>query len=92
MIELAMFFSAADIINPLDFGMFELRHQNNHQEDSRTRETRDTQVSNFHFYTEHALGDQLSALSDLLDDHSLVLDAVERDFRVLDTTATGACG
>lgn len=56
------------------------------------RETRDAQVSIFHFYAEHALGDQLSALSDLLDDHPLILDAVERDFRVPDTAATGACG
>lgn len=56
------------------------------------RETRNAQASIFHFYAKHALGDQLSALSDLLDDHPLILDAVERDFRVPDTAATGACG
>ena len=28
----------------------------------------------------------------MLDDHPLILDAVERDFRVPDTAATGACG
>jgi len=56
------------------------------------RETRNAQVSIFDFYAEHALGDQLRALSDLLDDHPLILDTVERDFRVPNTAATGACG
>ena len=56
------------------------------------RETRNAQTSIFHFYAPHALGDQLSMLSDLLDDHPLILDCVERDFRVPDTAATGASG
>ena len=56
------------------------------------RETRNAQISIFHFYAPHALGDQLSMLSDLLDDHPLILDCVERDFRVPDTAATGASG
>lgn len=56
------------------------------------RETRNAQVSIFDFYAEHALGDQLRVLSDLLDDHPLILDTVERDFRVPNTAATGACG
>jgi len=38
------------------------------------RETRNAQTSIFHFYAPHALGKQLSLLSDLLDDHSLILD------------------
>ena len=56
------------------------------------RETRNAQVSIFDFYAPHALGDQLRELSDLLDDHPSILDAVERDFRVPGTAATGACG
>ena len=56
------------------------------------RETRNAQVSIFHFYAPHALGNQLSLLSDLLDDHPLILDCVERDFRAPDTAATGASG
>ena len=72
--------------------MFELQNENIHQEDSRMRETRNAQISIFHFYAPHALGDQLSMLSDLLDDHPLILDCVERDFRVPDTAATGASG
>ena len=82
----------ADVKNPLGFGMFELRHLNTHQDDSRMRETRDAQISIFHFYAPHALGDQLSILSDLLDDHPLILDCIERDFRVPDTADTGANG
>ena len=83
---------AADVKNPLGFGMFELQNENTHQDDSRMRETRYAQVSIFHFYARHALGDQLSLLSDLLDDHSLILDCVEADFRVSNTAATGANG
>ncbi len=56
------------------------------------RETRNAQSSIFDFYAQHALGDQLCALSELLDEHPLILDAVERDFRVPGTAATGACG
>jgi IS5 family transposase len=56
------------------------------------RETRNAQTSIFQFYAPHALGDQLSMLSDLLDDHPLILDCVERDFRVPTTAATGASG
>ena len=56
------------------------------------RETRDAQISIFHFYAPHALGDQLNVLSNLLVDHPLILDCVERDFRVPDTAATGASG
>ena len=56
------------------------------------RETRHAQISIFHFYAPHALGDQLSNLSDLLDDHPLILDCIERDFRVPDTAATSANG
>ena len=56
------------------------------------RETRNAQTSIFHFYAPHALGDQLSMLSDLLDEHPLILECVERDFRVPDTAATGANG
>lgn len=56
------------------------------------RETRNALVSIFHFYAPHALGNQLRLLSDLLDDHPLILDCVERDFRVPDTAAIGASG
>ncbi len=35
------------------------------------RETRHAQCGIFEFYAEHALGDQLSDLSDLLDDREL---------------------
>ena len=56
------------------------------------RETRDAQISIFHFYAPHALGVQLSNLSGLLNDHPLILDCIERDFRVPDTAATGANG
>ena len=83
---------AADVKNPLGFGMFKLRHQNTHQEDSRMRETRNAQASILDFYAPHAFGDQLSMLSDLLDAHPLILDCVESDFRVPDTAATGASG
>ncbi len=56
------------------------------------RETRNAQHSIFDFYAPHTLGDQLSALSDLLDAHPLILDCVESDLRVPDTASTGANG
>ena len=43
------------------------------------RETRNAQASIFDFYAPHAMGDQLSSLSDLLDEHPLILDCVEGD-------------
>ena len=56
------------------------------------RETRNAQFLLIHFYAPHALGNQLSMLSDLLDEHPLILECVQRDFRVPDTAATGASG
>ena len=72
--------------------MFELRILNTHQEDYRKHETRKAHTNLFDFYAEHALDDQLRALFDLLDDHPLIPDRVERDLRVPDTAATGAYG
>ncbi len=56
------------------------------------RETRNAQCSIFDFYTEHPLGDQLKALSDLIDSQPLLLSSLEEDFCRSDTQKTGACG
>ena len=43
------------------------------------RETRVAQASIFEFYAEHEFGDQLKALSSILDEHPEVLSVLEKD-------------
>jgi IS5 family transposase len=72
--------------------MFELRNENIHQEDSRMRETRNAQTIIFDFYAEHEHAQQLRKISDLLDEHPIILTLIARDFDKKETKKTGACG
>lgn len=56
------------------------------------RETRNAQVSIFDFYSQHPFGQQLKALSDLLDCCPSLLELIEQDFYPSDTAKTGASG
>ena len=56
------------------------------------RETRDAQSSIFEFYAEHELGQQLRALSELLDDSPGLLPLIGSDLLGADTACTGAKG
>ncbi len=87
-----MNYFAADVKNPLGFGMFELRNKNIHQEDSRMRETRNAQASIFDFYAPHEHAQQLRELSELLDEHPIILTLIEGDFDKKNVAKTGACG
>jgi transposase, IS5 family len=56
------------------------------------RETRNAQSSLFDLYSEHDKGQQLKALSDVLDQHPSILALIERDFSKHDVAKTGARG
>ena len=56
------------------------------------RESRNAQISIFDKYSSHPIGQQLLALSNLLDSHPTLLTLVECDFRRDDTSETGANG
>ena len=56
------------------------------------RETRNAQCSIFDNYSSHPIGQQLLALSDLLDSYPKLLAIVERDFRSDGAAETGASG
>ncbi|MFT5447334.1 MAG: IS5 family transposase [Gammaproteobacteria bacterium] len=45
------------------------------------RETRSAQSSLFDWYSEHDKGQQLKALSDVLDQHPNILALIERELR-----------
>jgi len=73
--------------------MFKLRNKKHtNQKDFRMRETRNAQSSIFDFYSQHPLGQQLKALSDLLDNSPFLLELIEQDFRRPDIADTGASG
>lgn len=56
------------------------------------RVIRNAQASIFDFYAEHEFGQQLSALSDLLDKYPDILSLIEQDLWVPETACTGARG
>lgn len=56
------------------------------------RETRNAQSSIFDFYSKHEQAQQLRELSRLLDQHSIVLSLVEKDFYQKNSKNTGAKG
>lgn len=56
------------------------------------RETRDAQTSIFDFYSQHEKAQQLRRLSELLDQHPIILQLVEQDFDKNDVNQTGARG
>ena len=56
------------------------------------RVARNAQGSIFDFYSPHPVGQQLAALSELLDDQPSLLALVEQDLRDTNTTRTGANG
>lgn len=56
------------------------------------RETRNAQQSIFDFYCEHEQGNQLKALSDVLDEHPDILSLIELDFDTSEVVDTGARG
>ena len=56
------------------------------------RETRNAQSSLFDLYSKHDKGQQLKALSDVLDQHPKILALIERDFSKHDVAKTGARG
>ena len=56
------------------------------------RETRNAQSSIFEIYSEHDKGQQLKALSDVLDGHPEILRLMEQDFDKSDVARTGARG
>jgi IS5 family transposase len=63
------------------------------QEDFSVRETRVPQASIFDSYSEHEFGKQLSALSQILDDHaSIILPLIEGDLLGQSTHQVGRCG
>lgn len=56
------------------------------------RETRDAQSSIFDFYAKHEKAQQLRELSELLDQHPIILSLVEHDFDKTNVANTGARG
>ena len=56
------------------------------------RQSRHAQLSILDFYVKHEHAQQLSALSDLLDNHPIILTLINRDFAKRETANTGACG
>jgi transposase, IS5 family len=50
------------------------------------REKRTVQHSIFHFFADHEIGKELQAMSDWLDEHSVILDWVEADLQPLPVT------
>jgi len=56
------------------------------------RETRNAQASIFDFYCKHEQGVLLKSLSDLLDEHSCILNLIEQNFDKPNVAHTGACG
>lgn len=56
------------------------------------RETRNAQASIFDFFAQHEHAKQLQDLSELLDEHPIILTLIERDFDKKDVAKTGACG
>ena len=56
------------------------------------RQSRHTQLSILDFYSKHEHAQQLSDLSDLLDESPIVLTLIKRDFTHAVVANTGACG
>lgn len=56
------------------------------------RETRNAQSIIFDFYAEHEHARQLQEMSELLDEHPIILTLIERDFDLRSMKETGACG
>ena len=56
------------------------------------RQSRHAQLSILDFYAKHEHAQQLSALSDLLDNHPIILTLINRDFAKRETANTGAYG
>jgi len=56
------------------------------------RETRNAQASIFDFYAPHEHAQQLRKLSELLDEHPIILTLINRDFDRKELANTGACG
>lgn len=56
------------------------------------RETRDAQASIFDFYAKHETGQELRRLSELLDEHPILVHLVEQDFDKKNVASTGARG
>ena len=56
------------------------------------RQSRHAQLSILDFYAKHEHAQQLSALSDLLDNHPIILTLINRDFVKREVANTGACG
>ena len=56
------------------------------------RETRNAQASIFDFYAQHEFGSQLLKLSEELDQHSEILDAVAADMQSPQSSGCGARG
>jgi hypothetical protein len=85
-------FSSIRRKNPLDFSIVELQNETGKTKRIRMRETRNAQSSLFDLYSEHDKGQQLKALSDVLDQHPSILALIERDFSKHDVAKTGARG
>jgi IS5 family transposase len=56
------------------------------------RETRILQASLFDNYSKHEFGNQLKALSDLLDEHAEILPLIEKDLVAPQVKKVGRCG
>jgi len=56
------------------------------------RQSHHAQMSIFDFYAQHEHARQLCELSDLLDEHPVILTLVRRDFDRRNVSKTGACG
>lgn len=56
------------------------------------RQSHHAQLSIFDYYSQHEHAQQLHDLSDLLDQHPIILTLIKRDFDKTEVAKTGACG